>query len=157
RYKNHRGEYEWLTQEQIEKRKARRKRSGSKRMRESKSWIPQITSQKLDSLLGTVFSAALVLAIIATAVYLIARSGEVTSPYNVHVASQPPGAAIFIDGAATEKTTDAYIHVKSAGDYEVSVHLPGYRAIPSEIRVDLNDVEPTRSIVFSLYPQEPSE
>lgn len=157
RYKNHRGEYEWLTQDQIDKRKDRRRRSRAKRPRESKSWVPQITSHKLDSVLGPVFSAALVLVILATAIYLIVRSGEVVTPYAIHVTSLPAGAAIFVDGVATGKTTDAYVHVERVGAYEISVHLPGHRIVPESFTVDVIDAESTQQVVFSLYPQESTE
>lgn len=157
RYRNHRGEIEWLTKAQIEQRKERRKRSRSTRSRASRSSKSRISSRNLDAILGGVISAALVLVILSTTIYFIARNTGSNPRYVIDVVSHPPGAAVFVNGVATGHVTDSSVHIEDPGEYEVTVHLPGYLTIPPSFSVEVHDDVPKQSVTFSLHQQGPAK
>ena len=91
RYRNHRGEVEWLSEEDIRRRKQRR---GSRRRR---SWWKRLKRYIADRSLSNVVSGLVVLSIFTTAGYLILRrtTDAAARQFRVEVRSIPPGLSLI--------------------------------------------------------------
>lgn len=156
RYKNHRGEYEWLTEEErkirLERRGKRKRRSGSqRRTSESRGIASRLHSKRLDSMLGRVFSVAFAVVIIGLGIALLTNDTDGRTGYVIDIRSEPPGAAIFIDDEATGRRTPAEYHVKGPGTYSVSVARPGFDPRPESHRVVVTNKANRPTVVFTLY------
>ncbi len=144
RYRNHRGETEWLTQDEIAKRKAnhRRKRSG----------LIRRIQRRLPS--GEFFGFLAVVGLLVAG-FLYFRDGRAPAfrpALEIKVMSNPQGAAVFLDGVSANSTTDAVLPVAKAGPHVISVARPGFRAVPSSIIVHLTEGSPQGMATFTLYP-----
>ena len=145
RYRNHRGEYEWLTKEEIERRLARRKRHSR---RKRSSLFPKVLGETVGDVLGwlTVFAV-----LVITAAFLF-HSRTSSTEYAIDVRSEPPGAAIFLNGRPANASTNAQVYLEGPGTYTVHVVRPGYRSIPQNRVVHVTEHEKTATLIFTLYP-----
>ena len=153
RYKNRRGEYEWLTKEEHDARVERRRRRGIKRQ-SSKGFIPRFSSSAVDRALGGVLTTALVIVILGATIAIFARSGDRQTGFVIDVRSEPVGAAVFINDEPANASTNAELHVEGPGTYIVTVALPGYRVRPESRTVHLVTEGDARVLSFSLYTQQ---
>jgi hypothetical protein len=152
RHKNHRGEYEWLSEEDRDQRQKNRHRQRSKKKpRESKSFI-KFSMQRLDRVLGVVITTGLLIGITVVASLLVfGQSGKDTG-YTISVHSEPPGAAIYVNGEPANKVTNSLIYVDDIGVYELSVAIPGYWAKPTTQKVFVTASDTPILATFTLYP-----
>jgi hypothetical protein len=148
RYRNHRGDIEWLTNEEVAQRKELqgRRSSGSSKGASRKS---------RGSWKGAV-GCVTVVAVIVIALVLASRFGVVirgvgSASYTVMVRSVPPGAAIFINGKPTGMVTDGRVTVRDIGTHVIEVIRPGYLTVPARITVDVIAEEAHPEAAFSLY------
>ncbi len=147
RYRNHRGEIEWLSGDDIEHRKSRRHRRGQRSL---KSRMKRLFNERSIS---DLVSGIVVIAVFTAAGFLVFRQASViaTPKYPVEVRSIPPGAAIFIDRMPADASTNTQVFVSEAGHYAISVYLPGYRVVPDHHVVEVGHSEVTPSVAFTLY------
>jgi hypothetical protein len=146
RHKNHRGQFEWLTKEQI---RHRRKRSGQSptRHRKHRGWFAKRFSK---SSRASIMSWLTVLGFMGAAVVVSKIVNRPVMEYEVEVLSVPPGAAIFMDGQPTGRSTNSIIDMWEGGSHTFSVASPGYRAEPPTKTVDIVKDE-VASVAFTLY------
>ena len=141
RYRNHRGEYEWLTEEEIADRKGRRRaaRPGSQRGFFSKRSM------------GDVISGIVLLGAVAISLLIVMRSVKTSDlPYAIEILSEPPGAAVFVNGKAANLSTNCLVHVSNPGTVMVSLYLPGYQWAERPVLVDPEPDEPPVASLFRL-------
>ncbi len=144
RYRNHRGETEWLTQDEIAKRKANHRRKRSSLIRRLQRRLPS----------GEFFGFLAVIGLLVAG-FLYFRDGRAPTfraALEIRVMSNPQGAAVFLDGVSANVTTDAVLPVGKAGPHVISVARPGFRAVPSSINVHLTEGSPQGMAAFTLYP-----
>ena len=144
RYRNHRGETEWLTQDEIAKRKANHRRKRSSLIRRLQRQLPS----------GEFFGFLAVIGLLVAG-FLYFRDGRAPAfrtALEIRVMSNPQGAAVFLDGVSANATTDAILPVRKAGPHVISVARPGFRAVPSSVIVNLTEGSPQGLATFTLYP-----
>jgi len=154
RYRNHRGEYEWLTSEELADRQASR-RQRRKRYAE-RGFFQQLIH---SSLLKDVMNGLLVVVVLALVIFVFRyeerqkTEGGSLAVYQVRVRSEPAGAAIFLDGRPTRATTNEVLRLREPGEHVVSVVRPGYRTVPESTRVQLTQKYTELTLYFTLYRQ----
>jgi len=144
RHINRRGGVEWLTLEEIEK----RRRAGKERyrIRRKKKRIQRWMA------VARVFALVLIVGGAGGALYRMRslRGTKKEEPVTVlWVRSNVQGAAIYVDGNPTEITTDGVIKDLLEGKHIVAVAKPGYVVVPDkqEVRVARGD---TIEVAFEL-------
>jgi hypothetical protein len=149
RYRNHRGETEWLSSDEIA-----RKRLQKHQSRHRGSLLRKMTRRL--SFKG-VFGFFSVVALFAVGYFLLRPSKlSVFAPaFAVEVLSIPAGAAVFVDGISANSTTDAHVSISSSGGHVISVAKPGYRSVPDAIHVNFTSENAKAVASFSLYPAVP--
>jgi len=147
RYRNHRGEYEWLTKEERDRRLAAGKEPRYRRSKRS-LW-EKMGGGRFG---GDLINGLIVVVVLIVAVIVFRREESSSTAFAVQVQSEPPGAAIFVDGQSANLSTNARVSVPNAGFHRIHVVRPGYRAVPAskEIRVAEDNPEPV--VLFTLYP-----
>jgi hypothetical protein len=152
RHKNHRGEYEWLSEEDRDRRQKNRQRQRTpKKPRESKG-ITKFSMRKLDRILGVVITTGLLIGITVVASLLVFGQSGNNAGYAISIHSDPPGAAIYVNGEPTNKVTNSLIYVDDVGEYELSVAIPGYWAKPTTQKVFVTTSDTPILTTFTLYP-----
>ena len=147
RCRNHRGEYEWLTKEDIERRRSRRHRKES-------GFLKSLLS---GSIVRDIANGALVVLVVIALVILFRHrrveeevAGQ-NAEYKIEIQSEPPGAAIFVDGVSTGRSTNATVSIRKPGYHDVSVYRPGYRTMPESQRITVTGEGAAHALTFTLY------
>lgn len=148
RYKNHRGEYEWLTKEERDRRLAARREKRSRRS--ARSLLGRLNS---ESFLGDVVNGLIVVVVFAVAVLVFRQEHRPQSLYSVSVRSEPTGAAVFLNGEPVNAMTNAVVSIQRPGFYMIHVLRPGYRAVPPSVEIHVSDEKKAPVVSFSLYPE----
>ena len=145
RYRNHRGEYEWLTQDQVDYRKQRRRyRSTSKK----RNRFSRLFSERT---LSEFISGLVVLSVVVVSVLVVIRALNANDrPYALEVLSEPPGAAIFVNGKAADASTNTIVRLSSSGRTLIVVALPGYHSMSRTLEIAPEPVDPPPVIHFRL-------
>jgi len=147
RHLNHRGQYEWLTAEQIERRR-RSGRGGQRRSKHKRPWYRRLGKYSKLNVVSW-----LTVVVFLGIVVIVDRIADAPSyNYEIEVHSVPEGAAVYIDGQPTNRATNARIDLMEGGVRVVTVSMPGYRAMPSEKSVELTR-DDLVSVAFTLYRQ----
>ena len=144
RHINRHGAVEWLTSEEIRK----RRRTGKERyrVRKKKKWIQRWM------VVGRVFALVVIVGGLGGALYSMRslRGAEKEAPVTVlWVRSNVQGAAIYVDGNPTEITTDGVIKDLLEGRHVVAVAKPGYVAIPDKKEIEVAPGD-TIEVAFEL-------
>jgi hypothetical protein len=146
KYINRHGGVEWLTREEIKKRRraGREQYHTQKKKKRMRKWMA----------VGRIFILVLIVGGLGGALYKI-RSMNVPEEKEpttvVWVRSNVQGATIYVDERATGMMTDGVLKGLSEGKHIVAVALPGYVAIPDkqEIQIARKD---TLELSFELTP-----
>ncbi|HID12174.1 MAG TPA: PEGA domain-containing protein [Candidatus Latescibacteria bacterium] len=144
RYVNHRGHVEWLTPEEIRRRKKARKvhrHRGSKRR-----WGWRLFGE---------FVLALVLIVgVGAAGYYWYRTGPASSQGTIVVRTDVPDVAVFVDGRPFPSRGGKVTGVPR-GVHVVSVSKPGYIAVPLSDTVTVFPGREVETVPFALRPVPP--
>lgn len=148
RYKNHRGEYEWLTKEECDRRVVAR--SDRKRGRSSRSLSERVRGERFFS---DVINGLIVVIVLVIAFLVFRREHGPATGYTVDVRSEPTGAAVFVNGDPANVTTNAAVGLPHPGFYTIRIVRPGYRVVPRSVEVHVSDENKSPTVSFSLYPE----
>jgi len=123
KYINHQGLVEWLTPQEAEHRKKKRrsKRISSKRQKHQRKRIIQIVSN-----VGLIFIAGMILLFL----YKFNPSGGSSNYGSLKINSDVPGCKIFLDGVEVNHFTPHTLNKISPGIHFVSVYKDGFSAWP---------------------------
>ncbi len=148
RYVNHRGTTEWITKKALEERAVKRKRNRSRSDSRRKG-----TKRRTELAINNLINVGLTLAVLGLAAYAMWRVYQDRSDeaLQIHVSSEPPGAAVFIDGKVWKTPTPTFLAVDKPGVHRISVFRPGYVPTPSDTIIDLQPGY-TPKINFLLIP-----
>ena len=146
RYLNHRGQYEWLTKEDIERKRSSRRMQRSSSRRESRLGVRRTLGK---GRLANLLSWLTVLSLLVVAVLIYAHARIAAPDYTIDVHSAPVGAAIFVNGEAIDQSTNTRISVDTFGTYAITVVRPGYRVVPPSKTVEVVKGTP-QIVVFTL-------
>ncbi len=146
KYINRHGGVEWLTREEIKKRRRAGKEQyrAQKKKKRIRKWMA----------VGRISILVLIAGGLGGALYKIRTMNvpEEKEPTTVvQVRANVQGATIYVDERATGMMTDGVLKDLSEGKHNLAVALPGYVAIPDkkEIQVALKD---TLEVFFELTP-----
>lgn len=146
RYEDSWGRVEWITPEEAEPRRRRRK------YRRKRSTIPRVTSKlrkwKLDLILGSIVAVFLVFLYLMISGRVEITPGIEISRGTILVTSSEPGAVVYIDGKPTKYITPCAVSNLLRGPHTVTISKPGYFPSPLSRSVE---VDPKRKLRVDFF------